>query len=401
MTALYTKTVTKQREFFQQGKTRSLTFRREQLLLLKQMIAANEARILNALKADLGKSDVEGYLTEIGFVLKELNYLKRNLKRFSRPQRVPTPLAYFAAKSRLVPEPYGVALIISPWNYPFQLALGPLVGAIAAGNCGIIKPSEHAPHAAALLAELIAATFAPEYITTVLGEIPETQALLKEKFDYIFFTGSSAVGKIIMEGAAKQLTPVTLELGGKSPCIIESDADLELAAKRIAWGKFLNAGQTCVAPDYVLIKREIKKQFISEIKTAIEDFYGNDIKGSEHFGRIINTAHFNRLTSLLAEGSIVCGGDSHKEELYIAPTILTNVARAGELMKEEIFGPLLPVLPYERIEEAVEYITKRPKPLALYLFTRDQTKINYVIANTSSGGVCGRGTPLIACLCRP
>lgn len=389
---MYAESMAKQRNFFQQGKTRSLAFRQQQLNLLKKMIEDNESRILAALNADLGKSDVEGYLTEVGFVLNELNYLLKNLRRFSQPKKVPTPLAYFGSRSRIVPEPYGVVLIISPWNYPFQLTLAPLVGAIAAGNCAVIKPSEHSAHTTALLSELFADTFSPDYITVITGEVPETQALLKQEFDYIFFTGSSGVGRIVMEAAAQHLTPVTLELGGKSPCIIEPDVDLELTAKRIAWGKFLNAGQTCVAPDYILIQKEIKKDFLEELKTALQSFYGDNAKTSEHFGRIINTGHFDRLTRLLADGSIVCGGEIERDKLYIAPTVLTGVDEAGALMQEEIFGPLLPVLPYERLEEAVGFISARPKPLALYLFSRSAAKVDYVIANTSSGGVCVNDT---------
>ncbi len=385
---MYRTLIAQQREFFRLGKTRSPAFRREQLTLLKQMIENNEARILAALKADLGKSDEEGYLTEVGFVLNELNYMLRNVGRFARPKRVPTPLAYFTSRSRLVPEPYGVVLIISPWNYPFQLTLAPLVGAIAAGNCAIIKPSEHSTRTTALLNELITNTFDPRYIKVVTGEVPETQALLQQKFDYIFFTGSGTVGKIVMQAAARHLTPVTLELGGKSPCIIEADVNLKLTAKRVAWGKFLNAGQTCVAPDYILINRDIKTQFIEELKGALREFYGPDAQQSGHFGRIINSDHFDRLTNLLKDGSIVYGGEADRDDLYIAPTVLTAVDKDSALMEEEIFGPLLPVLAYEGLEQAVDFINARPQPLALYLFSRSDAAVDYILAHTSSGGVC-------------
>ncbi len=385
---MYAKMTAQQRNFFQEGKTRSLAFREEQLTRLKKMIEDNEARILAALKADLGKSHEEGYLTEVGFVLNELNYMLKNLVRFARPKKVPTPLAYFSSRSRVMPEPYGVVLIISPWNYPFQLTLAPLVGAIAAGNCTMIKPSEHSTHTTALLKELMAKTFDPGYIKVVTGEIPETQALLKQKFDYIFFTGSGPVGKIVMQAAAQHLTPITLELGGKSPCIIEPDVDLKLTARRVAWGKFLNAGQTCVAPDYILINKEIKADFLKELRLALEQFYGNDPHTSEHFGRIINDRHFQRLTGLLADGTVVCGGETKRDALYIAPTILTNVDTNSALMEEEIFGPLLPVLSYERLEEAVDFVNTKPKPLALYFFSRSAAKVDYVLTHTSSGGVC-------------
>ncbi len=385
---MYKEVLNRQREFFRSGATRDVEFRKEQLIKLKDLIVKNEARFLAALRNDLKKSDMEGYLTEVGFVLNELDYMIKKLNKFAHPRAVKTPIAYFGSKSYIMAEPYGVILILSPWNYPFQLTMAPLIGAIAAGNCAIIKPSEHSPHTSDLIEELISEYFDGQYIKVIQGEIPETQALLEEKFDYIFFTGSTFVGKIVMEAASKHLTPVTLELGGKSPCIVDKDIDIELTARRIAWGKFLNAGQTCVAPDYVLVQRAIKEELLDSLKKAVHDFYGENPKDSEYYVRIINERHFDRLTNLLDGGHIVLGGDTDRKDLYISPTILQDVVLDHELMEEEIFGPLLPVLEYDRIEEAVEFVVDRPKPLALYLFTEDMDKKKYVLRNTSSGGVC-------------
>lgn len=385
---MYEEILNGQRKFFKSGKTLEVKFRKKQLIKLKEMITDNESRILAALRDDLNKSDMEGYLTEVGFVLNELDYMIKRLERFASPKAVKTPIAYFSSKSYIMSEPYGVVLILSPWNYPFQLTMAPLVGAIAAGNCVIIKPSEHSPHTTALIDELITEFFDERYIKVIQGEIPQTQVLLKEKFDYIFFTGGTSVGKIVMESAARHLTPVTLELGGKSPCIVEGDVDVELTAKRIAWGKFLNAGQTCVAPDYLLVHSNIKEAFLDALRMVIHDFYDGDPKESKHYARIINEKHFDRLLGLLDGGDIVLGGEVDRGELYIAPTILDNVKSDHKLMDEEIFGPLLPIITYTHIEEAVEFIMDRPKPLALYLFTEDREKKSYVLKNTSSGGVC-------------
>lgn len=385
---MYEEILNGQRKFFKSGKTLEVKFRKKQLIKLKEMITDNESQILAALRDDLNKSDMEGYLTEVGFVLNELDYMIKRLERFASPKAVKTPIAYFSSKSYIMSEPYGVVLILSPWNYPFQLTMAPLVGAIAAGNCVIIKPSEHSPHTTALIDELITEFFDERYIKVIQGEIPQTQVLLKEKFDYIFFTGGTSVGKIVMESAARHLTPVTLELGGKSPCIVEGDVDVELTAKRIAWGKFLNAGQTCVAPDYLLVHSNIKEAFLDALRMVIHDFYDGDPKESKHYARIINEKHFDRLLGLLDGGDIVLGGEVDRGELYIAPTILDNVKSDHKLMNEEIFGPLLPIITYTHIEEAVEFIMDRPKPLALYLFTEDREKKSYVLKNTSSGGVC-------------
>lgn len=385
---MYEEILDRQRKFFRSGATLEVEFREKQLIKLKQMIVENEEKILTAIRKDLNKSDMEGYLTEVGFVLNELDYIIKKLNRFAYPRAVKTPIAYFGSKSYVLSEPYGVVLILSPWNYPFQLAIAPLIGAIAAGNCAIIKPSEHSPHTTALIDELITQYFDEDYIKVIQGEIPETQALLKEKFDYIFFTGSTFVGRIVMEAAARHLTPVTLELGGKSPCIVEEDVDIELTARRIAWGKFLNAGQTCVAPDYLLVNSSVKEELLDAFKGVIHDFYGGDPRKSKYYVRIINERHFDRLTGLLDGGDVVLGGDTNRDELYIAPTILDNVQIDHKLMEEEIFGPLLPIIAYDELEEAVEFITNRPKPLALYLFTEDRAKKSYVLRNTSSGGAC-------------
>ena len=381
-----------QRSFFASGETRSLDFRRAQLKRLKANISAAADDISAALKADLGKCELEAYTSETVLVLGEIDYALKHLSRWSEPRRVRVPLPFQPARGRVVPEPLGVVLIISPWNYPFQLALDPLVSAIAAGNCAVVKPSEIAPHTSALITKLIAETFPPEYVTAVEGDAEVSQALLAESFDHIFFTGSPAIGKIVMRAAAEHLTPVTLELGGKSPCVVTAEADIAVAAKRIVWGKCLNAGQTCVAPDYLLVQQEIKDQLLAAIAQTTVDFFGEDMAQSPDYGRIVSDRHFQRLQTLmtdaLAAGEKVIGGQSDADTRYLALTVIDQVPPTAKAMQEEIFGPILPVLTYGELGEAIAFINQRPKPLALYLFSTDATEQQIVATQTSSGGLC-------------
>lgn len=365
----------------------SVQRRKESLTKLKRSIQAKESQINQALKEDLGKSTFETYATEIGFILDEIGHTLKNLEDWAAPKKVKTPLTLFPGTSTVYPEPYGVVLIISPWNYPFQLCLSPLLGAIAAGNRVVIKPSEFAPHTSSIIKLIIEEVFNRDEVYLVEGGIDETQILLKQKFDYIFFTGSTMVGKIIMKAASEHLTPVTLELGGKSPCLIEESANLDMAAKRCAWGKFLNAGQTCVAPDYVLIPRKMQEQFIKSLKNYIDQFYG-DVKSSLDYPRIINQKHFDRLTSLVVPEKIAIGGDFNRDEKYISPTVLRNVTWEDKVMEDEIFGPILPVIPYESLDEAIEKIMSSPKPLAFYVFSENEFQRQNIIKKVPFGGGC-------------
>lgn len=382
------KLIDKQREYFRKGITLDIDFRINKLKVLRKAIIENESLILKALKEDLNKSDFEGYETEIGIVLDEIRYIIKNLKSWAKPKKVKTPLTQFISTSYIYPEPYGITLIIAPWNYPFQLVMAPLIGSISAGNCSIIKPSEYAPHTSKIISKIISDNFEEEFIAVVEGGIEVNKALLKEKFDYIFFTGSVNVGKIVMEAASRHLTPVTLELGGKSPCIVDEDADIDLAAKRIVWGKFLNAGQTCVAPDYLYLHKNIKDYFIKSAIKYIKEFFGENPLKSEDYPRIINIKHFNRLKNLLKEGDILYGGDFDEEKLYIAPTIIDNITWEDSVMQEEIFGPILPLLVFEELDEVIETVNTHPKPLALYYFSNDKEKQKRVISEISFGGGC-------------
>jgi len=384
----FTAIVQRQRAFFQSGATRSLEFRRVQLRKLHDALLARESALLAALHADLRKSPQEAYATEIGLVLAEIRHALRHLPGWMKPQRRGAPLLAWPARGFIFPEPYGVALVIGPWNYPLQLLLAPLVGALAAGNCGVLKPSEFAPHTAAAIAQLIAAVFPVEYLTVAQGEREVAEGLLREKFDTIFFTGSTNVGRAVMAAAARHLTPVTLELGGKCPCLVCADAPLDISARRIAWGKFMNAGQTCVAPDYVLVDRRIRDGLLAALRRAVRAFYGDDPSKSLDYGRIINRKHFDRLTAYLGDGQIVCGGQHEAGDLYLAPTILTGAPPDAPVMREEIFGPILPVLEYDSLEDGLALLRDRPTPLALYLFTPDRATQERVLAQTRSGGVC-------------
>lgn len=379
----------KQKEFFNLGKTKDINFRIEALKKLKRVIKENEDKILEALKRDLGKSNFESYATEIGLVYDEINTHIKNIKRWSKIKKIKSPIVHYPSKSYIYKEPYGVILIIGPFNYPFQLVMAPLVGAISAGNTAIIKPSENTKNTALLLEEIINENFNKEYLRVVSPlEGKETVSFLLEfPFDYIFFTGSIRVGKIVMEKAAKNLVPVTLELGGKSPCIVDKDAKLEIAAKRIVWGKFLNVGQTCVAPDYLCVHRSIRDKLLKLIIEEIHKQFGKDIKSSPDYPRVVNSASLNRLSEYLNDGKIYYGGKIDKNDLYMEPTILTNVDVDSNVMTEEIFGPILPVIEFENIKDIINFINAREKPLALYYFSENKVNINNILKCTTSGGV--------------
>jgi len=383
----FARLVSRQRAHFLTGATRTLGYRRAQLRRLLEVIETHETALSDALFADLRKSPHEAYSTEIGLVLSEIHHTLRYLPRWMKPQRRRVPLMAWPARGSVRPEPYGVALIIGPWNYPLQLMLSPLVGALAAGNCVVLKPSELAPRTAELIARLLGSTFTEESVAVVLGEREAAEALLREQFDTIFYTGSTAVGRSVMAAAARHLTPVTLELGGKSPCIVCADAPLEVTARRIAWGKFMNAGQTCVAPDFVLVEHSVRAPFVDAMKRAVLEFYGADPQQSRDFGRIVNRRHFDRLTGYLKCGQVVLGGQHDADDLYLAPTLLTDVPLDATVMQEEIFGPILPVLEFESMDGALALLRDRPTPLALYLFTRDRAIQDRVLETTRSGGV--------------
>ncbi|NFC74615.1 aldehyde dehydrogenase [Clostridium botulinum] len=378
----------KQKSFFDKGYTRDINFRIEALKKLKHNIKINENNIFKALNIDLNKSEFETFITEIGIVYDEINGAIKNIKKWSKPKKVKTPITNFLASSYIYNEPYGVALIMSPWNYPFQLIMAPLVGAISAGNCVLLKPSELAIETEKIIVKIIKDTFSDEYIGVITGGIEESTALLKEKFDYIFYTGGINVGKIVMRAAAEHLTPITLELGGKSPCIVDKDANIDLAARRIAWGKFLNAGQTCVAPDYLVVHRNIKEKLISSIENYIVEFFGENTFESEDYPRIINERHFKRLEGYLKEGKIVSGGNTDINNLYIEPTIIEGINFENRIMKEEIFGPIFPVIEFEDIDKVIDIVKNNPKPLALYYFSENKEKQEFIIKNISFGGGC-------------
>ena len=384
----FTAAVQRQRTFFQSGATRSLAFRREQLRKLQDALQTHESALISALHSDLRKSPTDAYVTEIATVLSEIRHAVRHLAAWMKPRRRSTPPLAWPARGFVQPEPYGVALIVGPWNYPFQLLLSPLVGAMAAGNCALIKPSEFAPHTAAVIAQLIVATFPESYIAIVQGDQQVGEALLREKFDTIFFTGSTNVGRVVMTAAARHLTPVTLELGGKCPCLVCADAPIDTTARRIVWGKFMNAGQTCVAPDYIVADRRVQPALVESIKRALREFYGEDPQKSPDYGRIINRKHFDRLMGYFGGGQIAHGGQHDASDLYLAPTILTDVPADAPVMQAEIFGPILPILPFDKLDDALTQLRDQPPPLALYLFTRDREAQQRFLAGTRSGGVC-------------
>jgi acyl-CoA reductase-like NAD-dependent aldehyde dehydrogenase len=382
----------KQRRSFSSGTTIDVQFRIQQLQLLAQSVAQHETEILQALKADLHKPAFEGFTSEILMVLEEIKYALKHLKSWVKPQKVAASWTQLLASNYIYPEPLGVVLIIGPWNYPLQLTISPLVNAIAAGNCAIIKPSEIAPHASQLIAEIIGKHFPPDFIAVVEGGVETSQALLAEKFDRIFFTGSAAIGRLVLAAAAQHLTPVTLELGGKSPCLVDLDCDLKLAAKRITWGKFLNAGQTCIAPDYLLVPTAIRSELLRYIGETVREFYGGDPQTSPDYARIVNDKQFARLTDLIddckATSEIVFGGTSDRAERYIAPTVIDRVSPHSKIMADEIFGPLLPILEYENLNEAIALIQSQPKPLAFYFFSNNRDNQEKVLREISFGGGC-------------
>lgn len=355
---------------------------------LKAAIKHHEKDILQALAHDLHKSEQEAYTTEIGMVYEEINHTVKHLHKWAKPSRAKTPLTHIGSKSMIIKEPYGSVLIIAPWNYPFQLALSPLVGAISAGNAVTLKPSELTPHVSNVIGTIVESVFQEDLAAVVEGGVDVSTELLKLPFDYIFFTGSVAVGKVVMEAAAKHLTPVTLELGGKSPCIVMPDADIKLAAKRITFGKFTNAGQTCIAPDYLLVHESIKEDLLREMTTCIRDFYGDQPETNPHFGKNVSQRHFDRLSKFLSNGTMVTGGQRNEQELKIAPTILDHITWEDPVMQEEIFGPILPVITFDSLQEAADMIKARPKPLALYLFTTNKETEAYILDNLSFGGGC-------------
>ena len=380
--------IERQRVFFSGGKTMDVSFRLNALKKLKSAIKAHENDILDALKKDLNKSAFEAFATELGIVYTELNDAIKNLPRWAREKKVRTPIVHFKSSSYMVPEPYGVVLIMSPWNYPFQLSIAPLTGAIAAGNCAVVKPSSYSPHTSAVIKKLIGDCFGEEYIAVNEGGREANQELLKQKFDYIFFTGSIGVGKTVMEAASRHLTPVTLELGGKSPCIVDKNVNIDIAARRIVWGKCLNSGQTCVAPDYLLVHREIKDRLISAMERYITEFYGEVPCRNPEYPKIINEKHFNRLEGLLSDGRIIVGGDVNETTHQISPTIMDQVGWESPVMQEEIFGPILPVLEFDDIADVVRAVNSRPKHLALYLFTKDKNVERRIVKSISFGGGC-------------
>lgn len=380
--------VRKQKEFFKTGITKDVNFRVKSLNKLYEVIKKYEAKIEEALKKDLNKSEFESYMTEVGLTLSDLNFIKKRVKRWSKDKRVLTPISQFHAKSFITKEPYGVTLIISPWNYPFLLCIEPLIGAIAAGNCAILKVAEDSKYTSEVIAQIISEAFEDEYIAVVNGDKEVVNQLLDQKLDYIFFTGGPRIGKIIMEKASKNLIPVTLELGGKSPCIVEESADLKIAAKRIVFGKYLNSGQTCVAPDYLLLQNSVKDEFIKYLKECITLFYTNEPLQNESYTNIINEKHFNRLIKLIKGEKVVHGGDIDRENLKIEPTVLDKVTLESPIMQEEIFGPILPIITFDEIEEVEDIILKGEKPLALYLFTKNKKIEKRILQNISFGGGC-------------
>lgn len=376
------------RGHFNAGHTYPLRWRQRQLTGLLKFCYEQRTAIFRALSADLGKPAQEAMVADVISVGMEIASLKYNLKRYLKPKKVPSPLMLQPAASYIHKDPLGVVLIIGAWNYPVQLTLIPLAGAIAAGNCAVVKPSEIAPHTSDLLANRLGDYIDPDCIRIVEGGPEETQTLLAQRFDHIFYTGNGTIGRVVMNAASENLTPVTLELGGKSPCIVDRTADLEVTARRIALGKFMNAGQTCIAPDYLLVHQKVESELLECLKATIRDFYGSDPRRSKGYARIVNEHHFERVSRFLNDGELVVGGESDRGDLYIAPTVIRNVTPQSPVMSDEIFGPVLPVLSMDSMDEALAFVRGRPKPLACYLFTRDQHLQRRAVKTTSSGGMC-------------
>lgn len=381
-----------QQRFFRTQKTRDVQFRIQQLTKLKTVIKQHEKELTEALYKDLHKSKTESYMTEIGYVYESISSMIKKVKKWSKPKKVKTPIVHFGSTSKIYPEPYGTVLIIGPFNYPFQLVMEPLVGALTAGNTAIIKPSKYTPNVSKVMTKMIRENFKEEYIRVVDGGRESTSALIHAPFNYIFFTGSVNVGKVVMAAASENLVPVTLELGGKSPCIVTDSANLKVAAKRIVWGKFLNAGQTCVAPDYILVDEKLKAALIKEMKKTIKVFFGEKAEDSPHFGRIVSERQFDRLLEIIHEEKVVHGGSSNREKLYIEPTLLGDITWEDGIMEDEIFGPLLPIISYSNLDDALVKVLDRPNPLALYLFSEDKKEQRKVLNMVPFGGGCVNDT---------
>ncbi|HMX61065.1 MAG TPA: aldehyde dehydrogenase [Chitinophagales bacterium] len=377
--------VNTQRQFFNTGKTKDVEFRIQQLKKLRQIIADNETAIVAALKADLNKSPMEAFATEFGFMLADIDHTLKDIRTLAKPRKVKTPLFHQLGSSWIQAEPFGCTYIIAPWNYPFQLALSPVVGAVAAGNTCLIRPSRMSENTAKILEKLINENFDPGFLKVVLCDTVQSNQLLEHKFDYIFFTGSPDVGRQIYQAAAKHLTPVTLELGGKSPCFVDETFNTNWGIKRIVWGKCTNAGQTCVAPDYVLVDKKVKQKFIELFAQTVKEFYGENPQASPDFGRIINEKHFLRLSRFIDKGNVAVGGQTDIANLYIAPTLLDGVSVDDEVMNEEIFGPILPIIEYEKLDDAIKFVNSRNKPLALYIYSDDKMYQERILNETSSG----------------
>jgi len=384
--------VQQSRQAFDSGITRPLAWRKDQLETMITMLEKHQDELSAALKVDLGRGVEEAWLYDIGFTITEVKLMLKNLKKWTAPRKVPTPMVTKPASSMRVPQPLGVVCVIAPWNYPVQLLLIPAAGAIAAGNAVVMKPSEVSSETSRVLAKIVPQYFTDKAVAIVEGGVQETTELLKQKFDHIFYTGNGAVGRVVMRAAAENLTPVTLELGGKSPTIVDASANIAVAARRIAWAKYVNAGQTCVAPDYVLAHKSIANELVEAIRTSITEFYGEDPHASKDYSRVISPKHFLRLTSLITSGKVAIGGQSEQAERYIAPTVLVDVDQNSAVMQEEIFGPILPVLEVGSIDEAIGFVNSRPHPLALYVFAQDNSVNEKVVAETTSGGVTVNGT---------
>ena len=384
--------VAKTRSAYESGKTRPLAWRKTQLQACVRMLQENADQFAEALATDLGRGPEEAWLYDIGFSITEIELMIKNLKKWTEPRKVSTPMVSLPGSSHRVPQPLGVVLVIAPWNYPIQLLVIPVAGAIAAGNAVVMKPSEVSSATSALLGKLVPQYLDNDAIAIVEGAVPETTQLLAEKFDHIFYTGNGTVGRIVMRAAAENLTPVTLELGGKSPTIVDKSANLAIAGRRIAWAKYVNAGQTCVAPDYVLAHDSIADKLVEEICKSIKNFYGDDPRQSSDFARISSPRHFSRLDAMLASGNIAIGGQTDEQDRYISPTVLVDVKASDAVMQEEIFGPILPVLAVQSIDDAIDFVNARPHPLALYVFAEDQKVNDKVVASTTSGGVTVNGT---------
>ena len=380
--------VQRQRHFFRAGKTKEIPHRLYALRRLRESVLEHEDKIYTALKADLGKSEFDAYSGEIGVVLSEISEALRHLRKWSKPKEVKRRLINFPDRNVVYPQPYGTVLIIGPWNYPFQLTLAPLIAAISAGNCVVLKPSELAPASSRVVSEIIGSVFPEDHIAVVEGEIEVSKVLLQQSFDFVFFTGGSKTGRIVMKAAAEHLTPVALELGGKSPAIVDADADIGVAAKRIAWGKFFNAGQTCVAPDYLLANSNITARLLDALVQTVRQFYGSDPHLSPDYSRIVNRTQFDRLTKLMTKGRIILGGETDPEEKYIAPTIITDIGWDDPVMQEEIFGPILPVLEFDDLDTVIGEIANRPSPLALYYFSSNRRQYDKILDRLKFGGGC-------------